>query len=73
MPSIQELVSESLFGFRSSERIGAKQLGWLLVPGFEWRRLNTPEKKRLYVKDKLAKEGVRLKYPSLPSEQAAGM
>jgi hypothetical protein len=43
------------------------------VPGFEWRRLNTPEKKRLYVKDKLAKEGVRLKYPSLPSEQAAGM
>jgi hypothetical protein len=26
------------------------------VPGFEWRRLNTPEKKRLYVKEKLAKE-----------------
>ena len=26
------------------------------VPWFEWRRLGTPEKKRLYVKAKLAKE-----------------
>jgi hypothetical protein len=26
------------------------------VPWFEWRHLNTPEKKRLYVKEKLAKE-----------------